>query len=242
MSHREWKWKSPILGEELTMGCWGHFGKPVLLYATATSDHMDYEKFKVIHVLKPLIEAGRIKVYCVEGVSGRAWVDKDVGPGHKAWVQHLFDRYVSEEIVPFIADDCAGVEGIVAAGASLGAFNAVSIAAKHPEHFDAVIGMSGTYDYDRWMGSYRDATYYFNAPLYFLPNMPEGPLLDRLRKIRFVIASGQGRAEAAWESERLAGVLKAKGIPCDLQIWAHDVHHDWPTWRTMLPMFLDRLV
>ena len=31
------------------------------------------------------------------------------------------------------------------------------------------------------------------------------------------------------------------GANVDLQIWGHDVHHDWPTWRTMLPLFLSKL-
>ena len=25
-------------------------------------------------------------------------------------------------------------------------------------------------------------------------------------------------------------------------IWGEDADHDWPTWRTMLPVFLDKLV
>jgi esterase/lipase superfamily enzyme len=57
-----------------------------------------------------------------------------------------------------------------------------------------------------------------------------------------VLASGQGRAEAPDESVRLAKLLESKGVKVDLEIWGPDAHHDWPTWRTMLPMFLSKLV
>ena len=39
-----------------------------------------------------------------------------------------------------------------------------------------------------------------------------------------------------------AGVLGAKGIPNRVDDWGPGVDHDWPTWRTMLPLFLDRLL
>ncbi len=242
MKRREFSWHSPNLGEPMRVGAWGWFGKPVILYATATADHLDYERFKVIDVLAPLIEAGRIKVYTCEGAAGRAWLDADVPPGHKAWRQHCFDRYVAEELAPFISNDCGGVRGLIGAGASLGAMNAVNTACKHPELFDLVIGMSGTYEFDRWMSGYRDMTYYFNQPLSYVPNLPESPQLDRLRQVQFVLATGQGRAEAPAETERMAAVLASRGVPARCEVWGHDVHHDWPTWRTMLPLFLDRLV
>ena len=84
--------------------------------------------------------------------------------------------------------------------------------------------------------------YYFNQPLMFVPQLQDGPALTLLRSRRFVVATGQGRAEAPDESRRLARVLATQGIPVDLEIWGDDVHHDWPTWRTMLPLFLDRLL
>jgi len=104
------------------------------------------------------------------------------------------------------------------------------------------IGMSGTYDFDRWVGDYRDSDYYFNQPMYFVPHLPEGQRLDLLRSRRVVLATGQGRAEAPQESVRMSQVLSAKGVPNDLEIWGHDDHHDWPTWRAMLPLFLDKLL
>ena len=33
-------------------------------------------------------------------------------------------------------------------------------------------------------------------------------------------------------------ILNSKGIKHWLDIWGHDVVHDWPTWRQMLPYYL----
>ncbi len=53
--------------------------------------------------------------------------------------------------------------------------------------------------------------------------------------------SGQGAYEAPDASRRLAEVLGLKGIPHILDLWGHDVRHDWPSWRQMLPYHLGRL-
>lgn len=242
MERRFLTWHSPALDREMTLATWGHYGKPVVLFATAASDALDYERFKLIHVLRPLVDAGRIKVYSLPSVAGDGWLDPNAHPAHKTWLQARYDQYLVSEAFPAIAEDCAGYRPFVTAGASIGAYNAVTALLKHPEWVELAIGMSGTYDFDRWVGGHRDSDYYFNQPLYFVPNLPEGAQLDLLRTRRVVLATGQGRAEAPVESERMAQVLGARGIPHDLEIWGHDVHHDWPTWRSMLPLFLDKLV
>jgi esterase/lipase superfamily enzyme len=242
MNRRTWNWHSPSLDREMGLGCWGHFGTPVLLFSTAAADYLDYERFKMMVVLRPLIEAGRIKVYSCDSISGDGWLNKDAHPAHKTWLQGQFDRYLIEELLPFIADDCGGSRDIIAAGSSLGAYNAVTAAAKHPGWFQAVVAMSGTYYFERWVGEHRDTNFYFNQPIHFVPNMKDGPLLEALRQVRFVIATGTGKWEAPDESRKLAGVLRSKGVPVDLELWGRDADHDWPTWRTMLPMFLDKLV
>jgi esterase/lipase superfamily enzyme len=242
MERETWTWKSPALNREMTVARWGYFGKPVILFPTAAADCLDYERFKMIWKLKPMINAGRIKVYSCESVNGDSWCNKEALPAYKAKLQAHFDHYVSEELLPLIENDCEGFKGYVAAGASLGAYNAVHAALRNPEHFDLCIAMSGTYDFDRWMDSHRDKNYYFTQPMYYAGSIPEGRQLSTLRDSRFVVATGSGRYEAPDESRRMAGLLEGKGIPTRLEVWGEDAHHDWPTWRSMLPLFLDRFV
>jgi esterase/lipase superfamily enzyme len=39
----------------------------------------------------------------------------------------------------------------------------------------------------------------------------------------------------------MADALGAKGIPNRVEPWGPEWDHDWPTWRHMLPLYLDRL-
>lgn len=239
-----WSWASPSLGgRELQVARWGWYGKPVLLFSTAAADCLDYERFLMIRMLWPLIEAGRIKVYSCGSITGEAWMNRDAHPAQRAALQAAFADYVEQELLPHIERDCDGLAGgYCAAGASIGAFNALHASLRSPHRFDLCISMSGTYAFDRWMDGWRDDTYYHHQPLLYVGGLPEGPRLDMLRQNRFVIATGQGRAEAPDESRRMAALLQAKGLNTSLEIWGPDCHHDWPTWRTMLPMFLDRLI
>jgi esterase/lipase superfamily enzyme len=53
------------------------------------------------------------------------------------------------------------------------------------------------------------------------------------------MAFGQGRWEDPSESWRMASVLGAKGVPNRVDPWGTEFDHDWPTWRRMLPKYLD---
>lgn len=241
MNRRTWSWHSPALDRAMDVACWGDFGVPLVLFPTAGGDFLECERFLMIRVLTPLIEARRLKVYACGSISGDAWLDPDAAPAHKSWLQGRFDSYLHDELVPFVKEDCGGFDKLVAAGASLGAFNAVLAGTRRPGAFSLVVGMSGTYLFDRWMNGHVDENFFFCQPTRFLPGLG-GPGLEALRRTRFVIASGTGRYEAPDESRQLAALLRAKGVHADLELWGADAHHDWPTWRTMLPLFLDRLL
>jgi esterase/lipase superfamily enzyme len=237
-----WTWRSHRLGKDMTVARWGLSGKPVLIFPTASADCYDYERFLMIQVLQPLISAGRIRVYCCETNLADSWCDGDAHPLHKSFLQTRLDAYVEKELLPHLARDNGGRRDFVVAGASLGAFNAVNTAAKHPEWFSHVVAMSGTYDFDRWMSGMRDDNYYFNQPMLYLAGVGPGPQRDGIRGVHWVIASGQGRYEAPDESRRIAALLERQGAHVNLELWGGDVHHDWVTWRAMLPLFLDKLL
>ena len=48
---------------EVTLVRWGTVGQPVLLFPTAGGDAEEIERFQMIDVLAPLLDAGKIKVY-----------------------------------------------------------------------------------------------------------------------------------------------------------------------------------
>jgi esterase/lipase superfamily enzyme len=236
------RWYSHRIEQDITLARWGHFGQPVLLFPTAGGDAEEAERMHLIGAIMPLIEAGRIKVYCCDSVAGRALANKTGSVEYRCWLLNQFHDYVAHEVVPAIRTDCAAdrIE-VLAAGASIGAFNAVAVACRYPTLFIGALGMSGTYDLEKLLGFKGTEDYYFSAPMSFLPGL-DGPILDRLRERMIVLPSGHGDYENIDEAWRMAGVLGAKGIPNRVDPWGTQYHHDWNTWREMLPHYLDDIV
>jgi len=235
-------WWSDRLHREVTLARWGDIGQPVLLFPTAGGDAEEIERMLMIRALGPLLAEGRIKVYSCDSVAGAALAAREGSVEHRCWLLNQFHEYVAAEVVPAIRADCQSPQiEIMAAGASIGAFNAVAVACRYPHLFKSALGMSGTYDLEGLLGFQGNEDYYFSSPLSFLPGL-EGPALEQLRQRFILLAFGQGRWENPDESWRMAGVLGAKGIPNRVDPWGREHDHDWPTWREMLPLYLDDLV
>jgi esterase/lipase superfamily enzyme len=232
---------SRFLGQSVLCARWGSFGQPVLLFPTAGGDAEECERFKMMLVLRPLIEAGRIKVYSCDSVGGQALTERrSHPPGYFPRVQCLFDAFVRHEFVPWIRADCASPDiEIVTAGASIGAFNAVAAVCKHPDVFSKAIAMSGTYNIAKWLEPEDlGMDWYYSSPLHFVPNLQEGPQLHALRQRFVLLPTGEGPYEDPSESWRMGQVLGARGIPNRVDFWGQDYRHDWTTWREMLPRYL----
>ena len=233
------RWYSQRLEQEMPLVRWGHFGTPVLLFPTAGGDAEEIERFHLITVLTPLIEAGRIKVYSTDSVAGRAWFSGEHSPEYCSLFQNRFDEFIYREVTPAIRADCGSDDmEIITSGASIGAFNAVATVCRHPDAYRMAIAMSGTFDLSKYLQGRMSDDFYFSSPLHYLPNL-DGPQLELLRQRFILIPSGEGRWEDIGESWRLANMLGAKGIPNRVDAWGPDWDHDWQTWREMLPRYLD---
>jgi len=53
------------------------------------------------------------------------------------------------------------------------------------------------------------------------------------------LVTGSGDYEDPQASRNLSYILSNKAIPHELDIWGQDIKHDWPTWRKMLPTYLE---
>ncbi len=242
MARETWSWHSPALNREMRLARFGSAGKPLLLFPTGGGDYLEHERFLMIRALGPLIDAGRLRVYLMDNINRDGWISAEATPGHKTWLQARFDEYLVEEALPFIRTDSgSGTERFATSGMSLGAYNAMNLGCKHPDWIDLVVTMSGTFDLRRWLDGHWDEDFYYNHPIDFLPGL-EGPPLERLRESYFLLAVGLGPWDNPRNSLRMGKVLEAKGIPSRVEIWGEDADHDWPTWRTMLPVFLNKLV
>jgi len=236
------RWHSPRLEQEVLVARWGHYGTPVLIFPTAGGDGEEIERFLMIKVLQPLLDAGRIKVYCCDSVAGREMFREDASGVYVSAVHNRFQGFVRNEVVPAIRQDCESSDiEIIAAGASIGAFNALAVVCRYPDAFKTAICLSGTFDLVRFLhGPYSD-DFYFSSPIHYLPGLEAGAQLEKLRERFILFAFGQGRWEDPEESWRMAKVLGSKGIPNRVDPWGPEYDHNWPTWREMLPKYLDDL-
>ena len=232
-------WHSPALGQQMGIVTYGHYGFPLLLFPTAAADYLEYERFQLIEAVAGPIEAGKVKVFSINSINRESWMNRQMHPHDRAVRQQQYNGYVAEEVVPYIWNSCQGRIGIITAGASLGAYHAANQLFRRPDLFDWMIAMSGNYNIRNFTDGYYDEDVYFNDPLAFLPNLNDARDLPLLRQKRHIhIVSGQGAYENPEGSRQLAGVLAAKGIPHELDLWGFDMPHDWPTWRAMMKYYL----
>jgi esterase/lipase superfamily enzyme len=226
----------------MPIAVYGDYGAPLLMFPTAAADFEEYERFQLIDAIQQHIEAGRVKVYSINSINKESWLNDQLHPAQRAQRQVQYDRYVSQEVVPFIWADTRtpGID-IATTGASFGAFHAANTLFKHPDLFRTTIAMSGSYDIRSYCKDFYDENCYFNNPMDYIRNLDDDYFLPRLRNCRINIVTGQGNYEAPERSKVLSELLWSKGVANNLDLWGYDVPHDWPTWRSMLNVYIPRL-
>ncbi len=229
-----------------TVISYGHWGRPVLVFPSEQGRAYDYENNGMVDAVADLIDAGRVKLYCVDSFDAQTWSRADLPLEERARRHGAYESWIVDQVVPFVHADCGGPTDIATTGCSLGAFHAVNFALKRADLFPVAIGLSGNYDAAAWnaWGERGDATY-FNNPVDYVAHLG-GDHLDWLRsRLSIVLVVGRG----AWETHptgalpstcQFAGLLQGKGIPCELDLWGHDVAHDWPWWQRQLAHHLPR--
>lgn len=243
MSKHKITWKSPALqGREITFVRYGVLGTPLLLFPTAGGDAEEPERFHLIDAIGDFLKDLRLKVYCVDSIAGQAWLKECDTLEQAAEAQNRFDQCIYREVVPAIQRDCGGNPGpIWAAGASIGAYNALAAVCRHPDVFGTAICMSGTYNMNKFLEGRTTRAYYESSPLDFVPDL-QGKQLELLKQRFILLAHGQGDYEEPEQSWKVERVLGPKGIPNRVDAWDKTWRHDWVTWRKMLPQFLGELL
>ena len=232
------QWFSNALNKEMPIEIYGHFGFALLLIPTASADYLEYERFGLINELGGLINGGKIKVFSINSINQESWMNNEMEGAHKAIRQNQFNEYVCNEVVPFIKHHTSDDAPIVLCGASFGALHSMNIFLKFPHLFSGVVAMSGVYGLMEYTKGYYDDQVYFNSPIHYIPNLNDDDTLEKIRKGKIIIATGEGAHEDPEANRRFSDVLNTKSISHDLEIWGKDMNHDWPTWRKMLPYFI----
>jgi len=232
-------WHSPRLHKYMDIAVYGHYGPALLMFPSAAADFLEYERFHVIGTIKHLIDAGRLKVYSINSINSEAWLNDHMPNHYKGIRQNQFNDYIINEVVPFIHNDCGGLVPIYTTGVSFGALLSANIFFKRPDVFSGTLPLSGSYDLKDYTKGYFDDNVYFNSPMDYMPHNTDHNQLEHMRNSKIIIATGQGQWEKASRSVDFSRVLHSKSIPHHLDLWGHDIPHDWTSWRQMYPYFLE---
>ena len=233
-------WFSPALQKEMPLAKYGDYGFALLLIPTAAADYLEYERFQLMDYLAPYINAGKVKVFSVNSINNESWMHNDMPGEHKAIHHNRFNEYIFNEVIPYIKNDTSWETPVIVSGASFGALHSMNLFLKRPDLIDGVIAMSGVYDLREYSKGFFDDQVYLNSPMLYIPNLTDHSILEQIRKSRHIhILTGTGEYEDPDAAKAFAGVLYNKGINYELSVWGSEWKHDWPTWRAMLPLFID---
>jgi esterase/lipase superfamily enzyme len=236
---------SDAIGAPGTVVRYRHWGRPVLVFPSERGRAQDFETHGMIGAIAGLLDAGRVKVYCVDRYDAASWSNREIPLEERARRYGGYESWILGSVVPWIGQDCGAAAEVITIGCSLGAFHASNFALKRADLFPLALCFSGNYDPASWHGwGERGTAAYFNNPVDYVANL-HGDDLDRLRgRVSLLLACGQGQWEDTTGSldstRQFAALLASKGIRHELDLGSHDVPHDWPSWRAQLAHHLPR--
>lgn len=220
----------------------GHAGMRVLVFPTRVGRFYDYENWGLVAALRQPIENGWLQLYCVDSVDAESFYCFWCHPGDRVIRHEQYEAYLLEEVMPF--SQCLNHNPALAThGCSFGAYHAVNLAFRHPQHFQKVVALSGRYDLTAQVGSFRDLfdgyydeRIYFHNPSHYLANLDHPPLLDPLRRLDITLAIGE--EDAFFENNlEFSHALHRKGIAHSFHIWQGEAHRP-RYWRQMAALYL----
>jgi esterase/lipase superfamily enzyme len=206
---------------------------------------VDFENNGMVGAVADLIDAGRLKLYCVDSYDVASWSDQEIPLEERARRHGRYESWIIGDVLPWIHRDCGGPAEVITLGCSMGAYHAANFALKRADLFPLAMCFSGQYDPSSWNGwGERGQETYFNSPLDYVANL-EGDHLDWLRDhVSLLLVCGQGQWEdttgALLSTKQFAALLAAKDIKHEADLWGYDVPHDWPSWRAQLAHHMPR--
>lgn len=127
MHIEEHVWHSNHLGREMTLKVYGHWGIPFVVFPCSRGRYFDYEGMGMVGAIASFIDNGQIKLFCVDSVDAESWYNYSVPPDQRNARHEQYDRYIVDEIVPFVRNQCHQADiRPMTNGYSMGAYHAVN--------------------------------------------------------------------------------------------------------------------
>jgi esterase/lipase superfamily enzyme len=214
----------------------GHGGARLLAFPTTMGDHNEWPNRYMPDVLREKIERGWLTLFTLDQNHDQSWYDKGIPVHDRAWWHLRYDAYLRDELLPF-TQHVNSHPYVIAAGASFGAYHAMSFALRNPQMVNRVIGMSGRYDIRGMTGGASDELVYKCNPFDFVQNEWEAHRIEAMQRMDIIIACGKGDP-AIGDNQEFSRRLWSKGIGNALREW-NGFAHDWPWWEKMIALYVD---
>ncbi len=244
-----YKTYSRFLDREMEFKVYGGCGRPMLVFPCQNGRFFDYEDQKMIEMIAPFINSGRLQVFCVDSIDQESWSSTTLDGRTRMENHERYFNYIVEELVPYIfhineqANSGYRHEGIITNGCSMGASHALNFFLRRPDIFSGTIALSGCYDMRFFFpDGYMDDLLYNNNPVSYIEGMSyDHPYVQMYRQRKIIICVGQG----AWEhpmiedTARIKELFGYKDIHAWIDFWGQDVAHDWPWWKKQMVYYLE---
>jgi esterase/lipase superfamily enzyme len=236
------RWFSHNLGRDMDLLVFGHAGAKVLVFPTREGRFYDYEDWGLVDALRHTIDAGNIRLYCVDGIDSESLYCKSAAPPARVARHRAYEHYILDEIIPLMRSE-NGCPSLIAHGCSIGAYHATNLALRYPNLFCKVVALSGRYDLTKAFGPFEDLfsghydqEVYFITPTHFLPNLHDPSFLKPLRQMEITLAVGE-QDPFHDSNQALSRLLSEKEIPHHLAIWPGEAHRA-RYWREMVRHYI----
>lgn len=227
--------QSRHLGQPMEYWRYGNSGRPVILFPTSAGRVNENEDFGLVGAIHPKVESGEIQIWSLDSINRESWADDDLPPQEKLRRHELWDRFLSEELLPLIAHE-SGRNDPILYGASLGGWQAATFGARHPDQVGRVVAFSGFFDIRQLTDDQFGDDFYFFSPMDFVKNMDE-EWIGRLNDVGWVIATGE-QDTLVDQTRKFSNLLREKGVNVYEEVWPGVFGHDWPFWKEHLPRFV----
>lgn len=214
----------------------GHAGTPMIVFPTSMGAFFDYEDRGMVAAISDKIDAGIVQLFCVTTLDSETFYGKHLPPRTRIDRYLQWESYLIDEAVPFV-QRTNGSHTMGVTGCSFGAYHALTMALRHPDVLTSCITMGGAFNIEGFLGGYYDHDVYLLCPPHFLPGLSANFYLDRFRRNKWVLVTGEADV-CRHETEHIAALLDAKRIPHSLHIWGDGSVHDWPEWQKMARAYI----
>jgi len=220
----------------------GHAGTRMLVFPTRKQRFFEYEDHGMVHSLREYLKAGALQLICVDGIDDDSLYCFEKSPEGRIERHLQYEQYILEEVLPFSKNLNPGTP-LIAHGCSFGAYHAMTLALRHPRHFQRVLAFSGRYDLTLHAAEFHSLFHGFYSeelreimPSHFMPVLQDLKRIRAIRRLRFTLVVGD---EDPFYPDNvvLTRAFTDLKIKHELHEWCGNAHR-FRYWRQMIRIYL----